>query len=52
MVNSGPEPGSVLVKAASGTLFNMVFDGPHHHNGIIHHQTDGQHQPEQGERID
>ena len=31
---------------------NMVLHRFHHHNGVVHHQADGQDQPEQRERID
>ena len=34
------------------SLFNMVLHRFHHHNGVVHHQADGQDQPEQRERID
>ena len=32
-------------------LFDVSLDVFHHHDGVVHHDTDGQHQPEQAEGI-
>ena len=31
---------------------DVPLDVFHHHDGVIHHDADGQHQPEEGERVD
>ena len=33
-------------------LLDVVLDRFHHHNGVIHHQADGQHHAKQRERVD
>ena len=33
-------------------LFNVMFNGFHYDDGVVHHQSDGQHQAEQGKCID
>ena len=33
-------------------LLDVVLDGLHDHDGVVHHQPDGQHQPEQRQRVD
>ena len=33
-------------------LLDVVLHSLHHHDGVIHHQADGQHQPEEGQSVD
>ena len=33
-------------------LFDVTLHVFHHHDGVVHHDTDGQHQPKQGQRVD
>ena len=36
----------------SQTFLNMALHAFHYDNGVVHHQADGQHQPEEGQGID
>ena len=33
-------------------LLDVAFDRLHHHDRVVDHQADGEHQPEQGQRVD
>ena len=34
------------------TVFDVAVNVFQHHDGIVHHQTDGQHQSQQGQGVD
>ncbi len=54
MAMIGPETSRIAwCAAASGdSLFDITLDVFHHHDGVIHHDADRQHQPEQAEGIE
>lgn len=33
-------------------LFDITLDVFHHHDGVVHHDADGEHQPEQTQRVE
>ena len=50
-------PGHFLHRLEAGVfrrqaLLDMVLDRLDDHDGVVHDQADGQHQPEQGQRVD
>ena len=50
-------PGHFLHRLEGGffgvqALIDVSFGGFHHHDGIIHHQSDGEDQAEEGQRVD
>ena len=55
MATTGPETSSHGLQgrvARRHALFDVMLHRLHHHDGVIHHQADGQHQPEQRKRVD
>ena len=52
---TGPEISSIAFKAACfgrHAFFDVPLHGLHHDDGVVHHQSDRQHQSEQRERVD
>ncbi len=54
--NGDDRPGDLTHRLMCGGArrqphLNVTFDVLHHHNGVIHHDTNRQHQPEQAQRI-
>ena len=43
-MQGGPERGHALL--------DVAVDVFQHHDGVVHHQADGQHQPQQGQGVD
>ena len=55
MATTGPETSSIALKRrvpGREALLDVALDGLDHDDGVIHHQSNGQHQAEQGERVD
>ena len=54
MATTGPETSSIAFKVASfgrHAFPDMVFNRLDHHDGVIHHQADGQDQAEKRQRV-
>ncbi len=55
MATTGPDTSSIAFCAAScGVMprFDVVLHGFHHDDGVVDHQSNGQHQSEERERVD
>ena len=55
MPTTGPESSSIAFNAASfgrHALFDVAFHAFDHDDGVVHHQTDRQHQTKERKRVD
>ena len=55
MAMTGPETSSIAFSVASfgrHPLLDVMLHGLDHHDGVVHHQADGQHQAEERQRVD
>ena len=55
MAMTGPETSSIALKrrvARRQPVLDVVLDGLDHHDRVVDHQADGEHEPEQRQRVD
>ncbi len=55
IATTGPDTSSMASRSlpsAIEAVFDVVHDRFHHDDGIVHHDTDGQHHAQQRKRID
>ena len=55
IATTGPETSSIALKRrvlGRQALLDVVLDGLHHHDRVVHDQADGQHEAEQRQRVD